>query len=183
MTGAEAEREVRRQQREAARRSGPSTALLEAELWFSVLQHCQEMSASAVAAKFGDAIGTITGVKAERKQRALISAARKTKGNRLWLTTAGGFGDEAEQQMRAIAVEAQAEADEEYARRVKISKQGGGFTEAHATALELREAIVAETATGVNTQERLKTANAALIEAGFAPISRRSFYRMQKKMR
>lgn len=182
MTGARAERELRRQQNEAARRSGPSTAALEAELWFSVVQHCEGMSDRAIVAEFGVAIEALTGIKAQSKQRSIVSAARKTKGNRLWLTTAGGFGDEAERQMQRIAQDAQREADAEHARHIAQSKQGGGYTEAHAIAGGMRDAILMEAATGANTSERLKNANAALTEAGFPEVSESTLYRVQRKL-
>ena len=43
MTGAEAERELRKQENERAKRKGPSTAMLEAEVWFYIVQHHQVM--------------------------------------------------------------------------------------------------------------------------------------------
>ena len=182
MTGAEAERELRKQLREAAHRSGPSTAALEAEVWFSVVQHCEGMSDRAVVAEFGVAIEALTGIKAASKQRSIVSAARKTKGNRLWLTTAGGFGDEAERQMQQIAQDAQREADAEHARHIAQSQQGGGYTEAHAIAKRMRDAILIEAATGANPGERLKNANAALSEAGFPEVSESTLYRAQRKL-
>jgi len=182
MTGAEAEREVRRQQREAARRSGPSTAVLEAELWFSVVQHCEGVSARSIVAEFGVAIEALTGIKAESKQRSIVEAARKTKGNRLWLTTAGGFGDEAERQMQQIAQDAQREADEH---RTALAEQGAksaGTPRELSFENNLRDAIVMESATGYTAAERLTNANAALIEAGFYPIKKSRFYEIQKSL-
>lgn len=181
MTGARAERELRRQQREAAHRSGPSTAALEAELWFSVVQHCEGMSDRAIVDEFGVAIEALTGIKAQSKQRSIVSAARKTKGNRLWLTTAGGFGDEAERQMQQIAQDAQREAD---AHRAALAKQGAksaGAPREPSFENSLRDAIAMESATGYTAAERLAHANAALIEAGFEPIKKSRFYEIQKK--
>ena len=84
--------------------------------------------------------------------------------------------------MQQIAQDAQREADAEHARHIAQSKQGGGYTEAHAIAGRMRDAILMEAATGANTSERLKNANAALIEAGFPEVSESTLYRVQRKL-
>jgi hypothetical protein len=182
MTGARAERELRRQQREAAHRSGPSTAALEAELWFSVVQHCEGMSDRAIVAEFGTAIEGLTGIKAQSKQRGIVSAARKTKGNRLWLTTAGGFGDEADRQMQQIAQDAQREADAYRATMAEQGAKSAGAPREPSLETSIRDAIVMDAA-GNTAAERLAHANAALIEAGFDPIKKSRFYEIQKSSR
>ena len=62
MTGADIEREVRKQQAERARRNGPSTAVLEAEVWFNIVQHHPEMSVRAIVAAYSAEIEALTGI-------------------------------------------------------------------------------------------------------------------------
>ncbi len=175
--GQDVEREVRRQVRERARRGGPSTAALEADLWFEILQHCEDMSVSAVVREFGPLVELLTGISSELKQREIVSAARKSKGSRLFLGSWGGFGDAAE---RGLA-QAVAEAQEEYAaeHEAKLSRlEGAEYTGLSDEELYARRRFVLS-AVGKNAAERLKAVNAALAGAGYKPISRREYFRLK----
>lgn len=182
MTGAEAERELRKQQRERQRRNGPSTAALEADLWFDVVRHCEGLSARAVVAEFGAAITAITGIRAASKQRAIVNAARKTKGGRLVLSTFAGWGDEAERKLSRFTAETIAE-DQAY--RAAMARQGAKSAitpREPSLELSIRDAIVMD-ARGKTAEDRLKNANAALLVEGFDPIGRSTFYDIRKKFR
>lgn len=182
--GADIEREVRKQQAERARRGGgPSTALLEADVWFNIVQHHPEMSVRAIVTDYSDDIEALTGVTSQSKQRALVSAAKK--GLRVKLASFGGFGDEADIQFAQALTEAQ----DEYARhRGALSQQGkagggSGRTDETKLAKSLRDRIVVDNARGASPGDRLETANTALIGDGFKQISRRTLFRIEKKQR
>ena len=183
MTGAEAERELRKQRREAVRRAGASTAALEADLWFEVLQYCEDIpDDSAVVAEFGAAIEAITGIRTVSKQRTIVSAARKTKGTRLHLATFAGWGDEAERKLSRFTAETIAE-DQAY--RAVMAKQGAKSAitpREPSLELSIRDAIVMD-ARGKTAEDRLKNANAALLVEGFDQIGRSTFYDIRKKFR
>ena len=178
--GADIEREVRKQLAERARRKGPSTAMLEAEVWFNIVQHHPEMSARAIVAAYNTDIAALTGVASESKQCALVRAAKK--GLRVKLASFAGFGDEADIQYAQSLTEAQ----DEYARHKETLSQqgkaggGSGRTDETKLAQILRDRIVIDNANGANAKERLDSANAVLIVAGFKQISRRTLFRIEK---
>jgi hypothetical protein len=184
MTGADIEREVRKQQAERARRGGgPSTALLEADIWFNIVQHHPDMSARAIVTAYSDAIEALTGIASQSKQRALVSAAKE--GLRVHLGGWGGFGNEADVQFAQAKAEAQ---DEHAAHKANLSqsgKAGGGAGRTDETKLAqiLRDRIVVDNACGSNAKERLDSANAALIDAGFNTVSIRTLHSIVKKSR
>lgn len=180
--GGDIEREVRKQQAERARRGGgPSTALLEADVWFNIVQHHPEMSVRAIVAAYSDDIAALTGIASQSKQRALVSAAKK--GLRVMLASFGGFGDEADIQFAQALTEAQ----DEYARHrgalSRYGKAGGGSgrTDETKRAQRLRDRIVVDSACGANVREQLESANSALIGDGFKQISLRTFHSIVKK--
>ena len=183
MTGAEVERELRKQEDERAKRKGPSTAMLEAEVWFYIVQHHPDMSARAIVKIYSAEIEAMTGIAAQGRQRDLVSAAKKSL--RVHLGAWGGFGDEADIQFAKALTEAQAE----YAKHKRALSQqgkaggGAGRTDETKLGLTLRDALVIENANGATAKYRLESANAALIEAGFKPISLRTLFRIQEKSR
>ena len=183
MTGAEAEREMRKQEDERAIRKGPSTAMLEAEVWYYIVQHHPDMSARGIVRIYSAEIEALTGIAAQSKQRDLVSAAKKSL--RVHIGAWGGFGDEADIQFAQALTEAQAE----YAKHKRALSQqgkaggGAGRTDETKLGLTLRDALAIENANGVIAEDRLESANAALIEAGFKPISLRTLYRIKEESR
>lgn len=171
--GVDIEREVRKQQAERARRNGPSTAVLEAEVWFNIVQHHPEMSVRAIVRAYSADIAELTGITSESKQRDLVNAAKQ--GLRVKLASFGGWGNEADIQLAQAIAEAQDEFAEHKETLSQQGKAGGGAGRTDQTKLaqSLRDRIVLENAQGANADDRLESANAALIDAGFKPISRR----------
>ena len=176
--GQDIEREVRKQAQERARRQGgPSTAALEADLWFEVLQHCEDLSVAAVVREFGPLIELLTGIVSYSKQRQIVSAALANKGNRLFLGSWGGFSDEAERG----AAQALAEAQDEYAAEIdrgQFAASTGGIAKARGSETHLRDVIVRDAATSESASQRLEQANTALSDAGFPSISARTLRRI-----
>jgi hypothetical protein len=165
--GAGIERELRRQARERARRSGPSTAVLEAIVWLELVQYIPDASTRSIVAEHGDTIAALTGVRAQSKQRAIVDGAKA--GLRVRLGGWGGFGDGAEQEYARAAQEA---LDEALRHKAELGGQG-------ALDMRLRDAIARDAAQGTGTaQERLDRVNRALAEYGFDPISARSLRRV-----
>ena len=136
MTGAEAERELRKQENERAKRKGPSTAMLEAEVWFYIVQHHHpDMSARAIVKIYSDEIEALTGIASQSRQRDLVSAAKK--GLRVHLGAWGGFGDEADIQFAQALTEAQAEYAKHKRSLSQQGKAGGGAGRTDETKLDL----------------------------------------------
>lgn len=176
--GQDIEREVRKQTQERARRQGgPSTAMLEADLWFEILQHCEGMSASAVVRDFSPLIELLTGISNERSQRKIVSSARETKGSRLFLGSWGGFGDAAERGLAQALAEAQEEYAAEKDRQLSMASNGG-FSKARDSKTRLRDTIVRHAASSNSAQQRLEQANASLAKNGFPSISARTLRRI-----
>ena len=178
--GADIEREVRKQLAERARRKGPSTAMLEAEVWFNIVQHHPEMSARAIVRAYSADIAALTGITTDSKQHALVNVAKR--GLRVKLASFAGFGDEADIQFAQALTEAQ---DEFAARKATLSQQGkagggSGRTDETKLAQILRDRIVIDNANGANAGDRLESANTALVGAGFKTISRRTLFRIEK---
>ena len=160
--GADIECEVRKQLAERARRKGPSTAMLEAEVWFSIVQHHPGMSTRAIVAAYNTEIAALTGIASENKQRALVDGAKE--GLRAKLASFGGFGDEADIQFAQAIAEAQAEYARHRGALSQYGKAGGGSgrTEETKLAQGLRDRLVIENANG---------ANAAWSCHGLVPVS------------
>jgi hypothetical protein len=182
-TGADIERELRRQQRERSRRGGPSTAALEALLWSSLVRHHPAMATNALVTAYGGEIARLTGIRARSKQRAMVTAARASQGSRLHLGGWGGFGDEADVAYALAAVEAAAEA-QRHAALMALRGMDGGTTPDRRRETGFRDAVVLTTvaaAAGRSADETLEQVNLALKEAGFAPVSDRTLRRIRNK--